>query len=96
MNHLAHQLQCCMRLPHELQQMIQDNCQRRWSSLQENKESILVLATSIGIFGAEQYDSSEELRSCALHVLEAVERNGVLPPWTLVPPLMALITDPSR
>ena len=54
------------------------------------------MATGVGIFTAEQYDSSEELRNCALHVLEAVERNGVMPPWTLVPPLMALITDPSR
>ena len=63
--------------------------------MQENKGSILALATGVGIFTAE-HDSSEELRNCALHVLEAVEKNGVMPPWTLVPPLLALTTDPSR
>lgn len=43
-----------------------------------------------------EQENGEELRNCALYVLEAVERNGVVPPWTLVPPLLALITDPSR
>ena len=81
-----------MNLPYKLQQMLP----ALRTLLQENKESILALATGVGIFTVEQYDSSEELRNCALHVLEAVERNGVMPPWTLVPPLMALITDPSR
>lgn len=66
--------------------------------MQENKESILALATGVGVALGQPdcFDSGEELRKCGLQVLEAVERNGVVPPWTLVPPLMALITDPSR
>ena len=38
----------------------------------------------------------EETRHMALLILEAVERNGILPPWQLIPPLVALVTDPSR
>ena len=66
--------------------------------MQENKESILLLTMNagLGVRQTEYFDSSEELRNCGLHVLEAVQRNGVMPPWTLVPPLLALITDPSR
>ena len=64
---------------------------------QENKESILALAVIAKPLAAGSPSlQCEELRNSALHVLDAVERNGVMPPWTLVPPLIALATDPSR
>lgn len=69
-----------------------------WDHVQENKESLLALTIGVGTSqGTGEYgDDFEELRNCGLHVLEAVERNGVVPPWTIVPPLLALITDPSK
>ena len=38
----------------------------------------------------------EETRFMALQILEAVEVNGIVPPWTLIAPLVALTSDPSR
>ena len=46
--------------------------------------------------GSPGHKPCEESRHMALQILEAVERNGILPPWEIIPTLVALVTDPSR
>ena len=51
----------------------------------------------------EEYGSSDPgdpqnaaIRRHAVAVMDAVDRNGLVAPWTAVPHLLALTTDPNR
>ncbi len=69
--------------------------------VQMNWEAVLELAMDAQ--KPEEYSSSDPadpqnsaIRRHAIAVMDAVDRNGLVAPWTAVPHLLALTTDPNR
>lgn len=69
--------------------------------MQMNWEAVLELAMDAQ--RPEEYGSSDPgdpqnaaIRRHAIAVMDAVDRNGLVAPWTAVPHLLALTTDPNR
>ena len=71
------------------------------SPMQMHWEAVLALAMDAQ--RPEDYSSSDPgdpqnaaIRRHAIAVMDAVDRNGLVAPWTAVPHLLALTTDPNR
>ena len=69
--------------------------------MQMNWEAVLELAMDAQ--KPEEYSSNDPgdpqnsaIRRHAIAVMDAVDRNGLVAPWTAVPHLLALTTDPNR
>ena len=66
-----------------------------------NWEAVLELATDAQRpedFGSRDPGDPQNaaIRRHAIAVMDAVDRNGLVAPWTAVPHLLALTTDPNR
>ena len=69
--------------------------------MQNNWEAVLELATDAQRpeeFGSRDPGDPQNaaIRRHAVAVMDAVDRNGLVAPWTAVPHLLALTTDPNR
>jgi cohesin loading factor subunit SCC2 len=71
--------------------------------MQNNWDLVLDLATDatpMGSSGRASCDPGDPInasvRRHAMAVMDAVNRNGLVAPWTALPHLMALTTDPNR
>ena len=69
--------------------------------MQDSWKDILALALDVSPGTAPgkasaAFGPGAAVRRHAARVLDAVYRNGLMPPWDLVPHLIALLTDPAR
>lgn len=64
---------------------------------QDSWQDILALAMEVspGAATTQGASAAAVLRRHAAGVMDAVYRNGIVPPWDIAPHLTALLTDPS-
>ena len=69
--------------------------QDSWQAIQELAQDAST-APAVSGESPSGHNPGAVVRRHAVSVLDAVYRNGLVPPWEIVPRLLALVTDPFR